>query len=688
MKKLLLSIIMISGVCLIANAQTFVSTTAEMKNAVLEEFTGIYCTYCPDGHKRAQQLADDNPGDVVLINIHVGGYAAPSGSDPDFRTPFGTAIKDQALLTGYPSGTINRHNFSSQGWDDNGGTAMSRSYWDDGAAVMLLESSYVNIAAESTIDYTTRVLTVNVEAHYTANGPSSNNINVALLQHNIAGPQTGASSYNPDQILPSGEYNHGHMLRHMLTGQWGAVTTATTSGTTYTQTFTYTIPADLNGVAYELFDLSVAVFIAEGQQEIISGSNSSMDYILPPGITLVDLGASTNMTVPADYCDGNVTPEITVMNNSTSSVDTFEVSYVLDGGTPVTLVGNNLAASASVTMPFPAIVLASGSHLISYNVNTDNAVSIIDNISSNNNANSGVINTISPVAFGQSHSEGFESYNSGGSVINNAILINSSSENTYVVSNAVSGNVTWPLGAFENSDMAWRMRFYSWDPASEATLLFENIDLSTNTGNGLRFSYAQAQASTSNVDKLEVMASTDCGATWTTVYIEQGAALATSTPLSSAYFYPVAADWDSVNIDLGAFDGQSSVMIQFKGTAGGGNNLYFDDIAISNTVDLSNPYVLSTGLAEVSNSIFEAAELYPNPANEVAFVKLQMKKSAEVKVEVRNMIGQVVDLVSSVVLSAGSHTLTIDTSEFGEGLYFVNIYTGEDSITKKFVVTK
>jgi len=142
MKKLLLSIIMISGVCLIANAQTFVSTTAEMKNAVLEEFTGIYCTYCPDGHKRAQQLADDNPGDVVLINIHVGGYAAPSGSDPDFRTPFGTAIKDQALLTGYPSGTINRHNFSSQGWDDNGGTAMSRSYWDDGAAVMLLESSY------------------------------------------------------------------------------------------------------------------------------------------------------------------------------------------------------------------------------------------------------------------------------------------------------------------------------------------------------------------------------------------------------------------------------------------------------------------------------------------------------------------------------------------------------------------
>ena len=39
--------------CLKISAQTFVSTIAENKNVVLEEFTGISNTYCPDGHRIA-----------------------------------------------------------------------------------------------------------------------------------------------------------------------------------------------------------------------------------------------------------------------------------------------------------------------------------------------------------------------------------------------------------------------------------------------------------------------------------------------------------------------------------------------------------------------------------------------------------------------------------------------------------
>jgi hypothetical protein len=32
-------------------AQTIVSTSPENKKIVLEEYTGIHCTYCPDGHE-------------------------------------------------------------------------------------------------------------------------------------------------------------------------------------------------------------------------------------------------------------------------------------------------------------------------------------------------------------------------------------------------------------------------------------------------------------------------------------------------------------------------------------------------------------------------------------------------------------------------------------------------------------
>ena len=72
-------------------SQTFVSTLPENKNVVLEEFTGIYCTFCPDGHVQAQAIYNQNPNDVVLINIHTGGYASPNAGDPDFQTQFGSA---------------------------------------------------------------------------------------------------------------------------------------------------------------------------------------------------------------------------------------------------------------------------------------------------------------------------------------------------------------------------------------------------------------------------------------------------------------------------------------------------------------------------------------------------------------------------------------------------------------------
>ena len=96
----------------IASSQTFVSTSVENKNVILEEYTGISCGYCPDGHKIAQDLHNANPNDVFLINIHTGGYANPQGPDTDFNTSFGSALAGQTGLTGYPSGTVNRHIFS------------------------------------------------------------------------------------------------------------------------------------------------------------------------------------------------------------------------------------------------------------------------------------------------------------------------------------------------------------------------------------------------------------------------------------------------------------------------------------------------------------------------------------------------------------------------------------------------
>src|SRR5690554_1547522 len=125
-----LSLGLASGLIAFASyGQTIVPTTPQNKNVVLEEFTGIYCVYCPQGHAIAQSIKEANPERVTLINIHTGGFAAPSGSDPDYRIPYGSAIAAQSGLTGYPAGQVNRHVFPNRGMT-NGGTAMGRGSWE------------------------------------------------------------------------------------------------------------------------------------------------------------------------------------------------------------------------------------------------------------------------------------------------------------------------------------------------------------------------------------------------------------------------------------------------------------------------------------------------------------------------------------------------------------------------------
>ena len=85
MKKVLL-IMCLSFATLVSSAQTFVSTSVENKNVILEEFTGISCGYCPDGHVVAKGIVDGAPNDVAVINIHATGFANPQGPGTDFRT--------------------------------------------------------------------------------------------------------------------------------------------------------------------------------------------------------------------------------------------------------------------------------------------------------------------------------------------------------------------------------------------------------------------------------------------------------------------------------------------------------------------------------------------------------------------------------------------------------------------------
>jgi hypothetical protein len=326
MKKLLLTTLGLAA-GLGVFAQLPVSTTPENKNAILEEYTGIYCQYCPDGHRIANEMKAANPNDVFVVNVHVGGYASPGPGDPDFRTSFGTALANQSGLSGYPAGSINRHIFSG------GVTAMSRGSWSSRANTTISEASYVNIAFEATLDVTTRVMIVDVEAYFTGAGaPGSMNINVAITQDNVEGPQTAGSTWNPDQVLPNGNYLHGNMLRHFITGQWGDVITTTSALTLVQKQYVWTVPATINGVPVVLEDLNIISYIAEGQQEITTANDGPITYT---GLPIANDAKLINVDSYKVVCGNIVTPEIEIQNRGGATMTNATITYDVNGGTPM-----------------------------------------------------------------------------------------------------------------------------------------------------------------------------------------------------------------------------------------------------------------------------------------------------------------------------------------------------------------
>ena len=350
-------------------AQTIVSTNPENKKIILEEYTGIHCTYCPDGHEIAQSLKDANPDNVFIINIHTGGYATPSSGEPDFRTSFGDAIAAQSNLTGYPSGSVNRQYFSNLTM--NGGTAMGRGGWSSATSQVLNQSAYVNLGVEASINVQNNELTVHVEGYYTGDSPQSTNLlNVVLTQNNTLGPQTGGGM--------GSNYNHMHRLVHMITGQWGFEISTTSSGSFVDETFTYTIPSDYNGVDVNLSELNVIAFISETQQNIISGAEytptfDGLEYSNDAAI----LGIEENLN---GNCGDSASPVVVIQNSGYDNLTNFSIEYSINNGnTQSHNWSGSLGSLASTSIELPAI---------NYSPSDTNSINITISDDDNNQNNS------------------------------------------------------------------------------------------------------------------------------------------------------------------------------------------------------------------------------------------------------------------------------------------------------------
>ncbi len=244
------------------------------------------------------------------------------------------------------------------------------------------------------------------------------------------------------------------------------------------------------------------------------------------------------------------------------------------------------------------------------------------------------------------------------------------------------GNTTWQLietqGKTGTTQAAY-MNFYNYTVMGARDLLispllnfqgFDNVFMT--------FDYAYAQRY-SQKDSLIVKISTDCGNTWTRVYAngpDGNGVFETSEPVVTSFAPQGAADWCGVGygaqcpiIDLSNWANQSDVKIAFESFNQYGNNLYIDNVEISNAVGI--------GIEKAQNDSFG---LFPNPATKS--VSLILHKSE------KHALAVVTDMENKKVLQKqiNKRKTVLDLNGFPPGLYFVTLISGNSVNTKKLII--
>lgn len=623
MKKQLLTI-MAMGAMSSLFAQLPVSTTPQNKKAVLEEFTGVYCGYCPDGHYRATQIYNANPTNVVLINVHSGGYANVATGEPDLKTTAGNAIDPMTGMNilGYPAGDVNRMNFGTlnatyaQQTVTPFGMAQSRGTWTYTIPNVLAQSAYCNVALQGTIDATTRVLTVQAAVYYTANSPvSTNSLNIVLLQDKIVGPQHNYGSptlYNAANYNADGSYNHNHVLRTTLTGNFGIPVSPTTAGSTYTTTLTYTIPATYGAAGKTtqalLGNMKIAAFVTETNTLTVNAAHGPLTIVNYPNS--LDIAPSNSTTTDGSFvtdpyvCNGPLKTNFKFVNNGSTTVTQAVFSYNVNGGAPQTYTwtGNLPPLTMSQTMTFSPISFAPiASNTLNISVVSVNGTT--DQNPANNN-----VSKIIPYA---------------------------------VTANTLAMQMDFTQDRY-GSEVGWGV----YDEATSTAV--PGAVVATGTYTDLAASGTQLHTHTFTVSA-------------NTCY---------KLVVTDAYGDGVNGGYGAGNYSLKS---GSTQIIYSNGAYGLGETRLFKSAG-------------STGLTALALNI-AGLNMYPNPASNSTTIGFELNQNENISVVVMNTLGQVM-YNESLSFNAGNHEIKLNTESWAAGVYNVNFTTSAGSASRKLTITK
>lgn len=385
-----------------------------------------------------------------------------------------------------------------------------------------------------------------------------------------------------------------------------------------------------------------------------------------PSATGEDVRVARVMVTPRS-CNTNVSSaRVLVQNTGLTPLTSIGITYDWNG-TPQHYTWNGTLASQShAEINLPAFTAAQGAYTLAVSADTLNGI-MTDTIVANNEAEAAFRITTTPLALPLTEHFDDDGYDATWlTQPSGDYLLPWSYDDEFHALFTVNS-----IFVFDNSGRKEEIQ----SPVLDLSSLpnpFVSFDVAFNY---TKFTADVVGIDATFTDTLEVLVSTDCGATFSSVYKKSGAALATfanpmlnPTSLEAYFFTPADSNWRRETIDLSPYATSQDAVVKFSYISGLGGSILLDNIAFVNE---------QTGIKEIPAAL---VNIYPNPVQDQCRVACD---------DDRIQMVRIYDLAGKKIAEQqgnNASAMTLPTATLPNGIYLLDITTANGKANRKIVV--
>jgi len=359
-------------------------------------------------------------------------------------------------------------------------------------------------------------------------------------------------------------------------------------------------------------------------------------------------------------CSNTFTPAILLRNRGSETLTSVTINASIDNG-PATSYRwtGSLKSYAELTVTLPPMTTTEGNHVLTITTLNPNGSEDEDTSNDTQSFDFMYYLPISPPI-----TEGFE----GTFPATAWDIVNPDGGQTWEKTNV----------AAKTGSGAARMRNFDYlsigqkDYLRTPTVNIAGVDSAFVSFQVAAATYTNPANSGNTWDTLQVLVSTDCGLTYTSIYKKWGPNLVTRTAATRTAFTPAAGEWRKEELDISEFISQGDVLVAFMNINGNENDIYLDDINIR-TVTV-NPNLKEAGFLVTPNPTSGAVsvQFYPHP------VGLR-------SIGIYNISGQKVAELTLPDDGVPTNIFNFNLQNYAAGMYIVKAVFNDKTLTKKIV---